>query len=173
MTEVWKDVVGYEGLYRVSSEGRVKSLDRVRRNGSGSYLQKGRVVKLAVYPSGYWIARLSKDGKGHNHYVHRLVASAFLDNTRDCKYVDHIDGDKSNNCVENLRWCTAKENSNNPTTISHMCKYKLKGRNMVDIARENGIDQKLMQARMRMGWSKEDACTVRPSLGNRGFKCTG
>ena len=112
MVEIWKSIDGYEGLYEVSSFGRVRSVDRVveqvRNDGRViPHAYKGRVLtprrnKL----HGYLEVNLCK--RGH-HYktcrVHRLVATAFLENPNSYSDVNHIDEDKNNNSVSNLEWC--------------------------------------------------------------------
>lgn len=112
--EVWKDVLGYEGLYQVSNRGRVKSLDRLVKNTKISYrVLKGQIIQPAVSTSGYFQVGMHKEGKSCHKQVHQLVAIAFLDHTPK-KYslvVDHIDTDKLNNKIENLQIISVRENS--------------------------------------------------------------
>lgn len=82
--------------------------------------ETGKKLKPAKINSGYLVVDLYKDHKKYHRLVHRLVADTFLLNIENLTYVDHIDTDKTNNCVSNLRWCTAKENLNNPLTKRHM-----------------------------------------------------
>lgn len=116
MEEVWKPIKGYEGLYEVSNLGRVKSLPKVvdlRR------AKQNRVEKfLRPIPDGkgYLMVWLFKDQVKKMWKVHRLVADAFIPNPHNKPQVDHINADKTNNRLCNLRWCTEKENSNNPIT---------------------------------------------------------
>ena len=98
--EVWKDIEGYDGLYQVSSCGRVKNS------------RTGRVLKAVKDIYGYLIVNLYKNGKRINYKVHRLVAQTFIPNPENKPQVNHLDEDKENNHVENLEWCTAKENNN-------------------------------------------------------------
>ena len=103
--EEWKDVVGYDGLYKISNTGQVLSM-----NYRGV---KGRVGKLC--PSfdryGYLQVVLSKDSKKKTHKVHRLVAIAFIKNTDNLPCINHKDENKTNNHVNNLEWCTVKYNN--------------------------------------------------------------
>ena len=114
--EVWKDVVGYEGLYKVSNKGRVISLARFSFN----RMIRGRVLRPGSNQHGYEIVSLAKDGKNRGFLVHRLVAMAFIPNPLNKPSVDHIDTNKRNNCVDNLRWCTNEENMKNTTTSAKM-----------------------------------------------------
>ena len=123
--EVWKDVVGYEGLYQVSNLGRVKSLDKVisTRNGYSSFGKsiKGRVLKQ-VLVMGYLKVHLVNIGKGKSIPVHRFVAMAFLANKNNYPQVNHKDEDKTNNIVDNLEWCTALYNNNYGTRNERISK---------------------------------------------------
>lgn len=103
MKEVWKDIKGYEGLYQVSSFGRVKS----------SYTK--RILKGGKNKAGYLLVGLYKQGVLSRKSIHRLVAEAFIPNPDNKPEVNHIDENKTNNVVSNLEWMTAKENINNGT----------------------------------------------------------
>ena len=111
--EIWKDILGYEGLYQVSNTGKVKSLKRKVYAGRGRMRwQYERILsKNKTNGNGYKIVTLNKDGKGQNKYIHRLVAETFLENPYNYKYINHKDENKSNNCVDNLEFCTAQYNS--------------------------------------------------------------
>lgn len=99
MKEIWKPVKGYEGFYEVSDHGNVKSL------------RKNKILKQTVgVKNGYSYVGLYKEGKDKRVLVHRIVATAFIDNPMQKRTVNHKDGNKSNNCVENLEWATYSEN---------------------------------------------------------------
>lgn len=109
--EVWRDVVGFEGLYQVSTEGRIRSLDRWSKNRWGLYLRKGMLLSYRDEGSGYHQARLyDKHSKSHYLRVHRLVANAFIPNPYELPQINHIDEDRKNNKVDNLEWCDAYYN---------------------------------------------------------------
>ena len=114
--EIWRPVVGYEGLYEVSNLGRVRSLDRWVNNNGSLVLLKGKYKLLTPDVKGYLRTHIRKNNKGKPYKVHRLVAEAFIPNPDNKPEVDHINTDKKDNRVENLRWVTAKENSDNPLT---------------------------------------------------------
>lgn len=115
MEEVWKDVKGYEGLYMVSSFGRVKSLDRIDSMGRKRF---GRFLKCTPSKFGYPRVSLVKDGRPQYISVHRLVAINFIPNPSHKPEVNHIDANKNNNCVNNLEWVTPKENSNHAIKLN-------------------------------------------------------
>ncbi|WP_167859312.1 NUMOD4 domain-containing protein [Paenibacillus cymbidii] len=113
--EVWKAVVGYEGYYEVSSNGRVRSLDRViKRVQAGKVVAvplKGKMLSLREDKDGYLTVNFSNGGiKTTNNRVHRLVALAFIPNPDNKSEVNHINGKKNDNKVVNLCWSTSYEN---------------------------------------------------------------
>ena len=112
IAEEWRPVVGYEGLYEVSDWGNVRSLDRmVKTKGGSTRLVKGRVLKQYVDRDGYRRVGLHYDDKQCIAGVHRLVAEAFINNPDNLPVIDHIDGDRGNNMVFNLRWFTVSLNN--------------------------------------------------------------
>jgi hypothetical protein len=115
MVEVFKDIVGYEGLYQVSNLGRVKSLERTKVGKCGSVaIVKERILKPADNGHGYLFVILCKDSVLKTHKVHRLVCEAFIPNPNNLPQVGHLDESRDNNCVDNLYWTTAKDNCNMP-----------------------------------------------------------
>ena len=111
MIEIWKDIYGYEGLYQCSSHGNIRSLTRtiIRKTGIAER-KNGTMLIPAQNKNGYLQVSLWKDGKRKMVYVHRIVAETFLDADEKRNYVNHIDGNRLNNRVDNLEWVTASEN---------------------------------------------------------------
>ena len=110
---IWKDVIGYEGLYQISNYGEIKSYEIVDSLGR---VRPSTILKYSYDKDGYAHCNLSCNGKHRKYTVHRLVATAFIPNTENKPTIDHINGDKTDNRVSNLRWATHKENSNNENT---------------------------------------------------------
>lgn len=117
--EIWKDIVGYEGYYKVSNKGNVRSV--VRKDSIGRKCG-GRKRKHFCREGGYPDVSLYKDGLRKQKLVHRLVAEAFIPNPNGLPEVNHLDENKKNNCVENLEWCTSKYNTNHGTLIERLSK---------------------------------------------------
>ena len=115
--EIWKDIKGFEGSYQISSLGRVKSLDRtvVYKDGR-THIHKGQIMTGSDNGKGYKTIDLYTGNKRTKKLIHRLVAETFIDNPLNKNEIDHIDTDKTNNRVENLRWVTHTENKLNPIT---------------------------------------------------------
>lgn len=114
--EVWRNIDGYEGLYQVSSDGRVKSLK----------WNKERILKPIADRYGYLRVTLYAGGKQKNATVHRLVCQAFHKNHDNKPCVNHIDENKTNNTASNLEWCTYEDNNNHGTHNKRIAKTKNK-----------------------------------------------
>jgi len=111
-SEKWKDIKNYEGYYQVSNKGKVRGVARLI-NGGGSQNKrfiKEKVLKNHVKQNGYCQVRLTKDGISKDFLVHRLVAISFKGTIEGSPHVNHIDGNKQNNKLDNLEWCNTFEN---------------------------------------------------------------
>jgi len=100
-----KDIIRYEGLYKISKYGNIES---TRRHGTN-----GNELKWSLGANGYYTVDLYKDGKGKRFSIHRLIALHFIDNPNNYPVIDHIDRNRINNTIDNLRWCTYSTNSTN------------------------------------------------------------
>ena len=113
--ELWKDVKDYEGLYQVSTFGRVRSLDKyidVKIRNVDKVLKQGKILKPVCNKNGYLKVNLCKNGKVKIYSLHRLVAKTFIPNPDNLPCVNHKDEDKTNNYPYNLEWCTHEYNNN-------------------------------------------------------------
>jgi len=111
MIEEWKDVQGYEGSYQISDYGKVKSLQRkVNTRNVGGRISKEKILKSSLNAYGYPLVVLCCNNIRTTTLVHRLVAKAFINNLNNCPQVNHKDGNKQNNKLENLEWVTQSEN---------------------------------------------------------------
>jgi hypothetical protein len=109
--EIWKPIKGFEGLYEVSNLGRIKALTRKKNCNRGWGWIKEHIMKPTNCGTGYYRVPLTnKDHIKKYYLVHRLVAQTFIDNPSNLPQVNHINGDKSNNGVDNLEWCTREDN---------------------------------------------------------------
>lgn len=153
MEEVWKPVKGYEGLYEVSDQGNVRSLDRVSvfiRSGQELRVpHKGRVLSPVTRQHGYLGVMLYGKG-GHTRRgfktfsIHRLVAEAFIPNPSGLPEVNHIDEDKTNNVAMNLEWISRKGNVNHGTSKQRIAQKNTNGKRSRQIA-QYSLDGDLLQ----------------------------
>lgn len=128
VTEQWKDVPGYEGIYQVSNLGRVRSVDRVIIDRNGRPMRyKGVILTPQFNEFGYLKVVLRKDGRSKNFKVHQLVAMAFIENPNGLPCINHIDGNKQNNKVTNLEWCTFGGNNKHAYLIGLKIPYERDG----------------------------------------------
>ena len=121
MEEIWKDIKGYEGLYKVSNTGKIKSLN---------YRHTGRekMLNLSVNNKGYLIVKLWKNRKFKSFRLHRLVAEAFIPNPNNLPFINHKSEIKTQNNVENLEWCDAKYNNNYGTRKERVAEKTINGK---------------------------------------------
>lgn len=115
------DIIGYEGLYKINKKGEVYGVKRKN------------ILSKCFDSDSYYIVTLSKNGKRLTHKIHRLVALHFIHNNNETKnIVDHIDGVKTNNNIENLRWVTITENSRNQLSkTNYICDFFRKDRGYI------------------------------------------
>ena len=143
-TTMWKDIPGYEGLYKVSDNGDVYNIKSKRK------------LKLTVSDAGYHKVNLRNNGSVKTHLVHRLVALSFIPNPKEKPQVNHIDEDSLNNSLSNLEWCTPKENCKHGTRLERI-------RNLIDyevVAKKirKPIIQMNMQGQIVRRWKSAKEC---------------
>lgn len=146
--EEWKDVLGFEGMYEISSYGRVRSLSRMVpsvMSKTGFRRMNGRIKKLGNHSAGYKCITI---GKSQTFLVHRLVARAFHANPDNKPFVNHKDGNKANNQLENLEWSTRQENE------THAYSTGLK-----NSTGSHNVSAKLTEADVKVILSMKGVCT--------------
>ena len=151
MEEKWKDIIGYEGFYQVSNLGNVKSLFRIIQTGNNKRSVKEKILKSNINRYGYVMVTISKFGKLYTHSVHRLVALAFISNPLNKPQINHINGIKTDNYLDNLEWNTVSEN--NQHSFDNGLKIAVKGtqhynsrfdkKSIIDIRNSNLSENKL------------------------------
>lgn len=175
MEEIWKDIKGYEGLYQVSNLGRVRSLDRIvvySRN-NAIHLHKGKVLIPTLNSFGYCRLNLYKNGKNKNVAIHQLVAQAFISNPNNLPQINHRNEIKTDNRVENLEYCTAKENQNYGSCIERRAKKHFKSIFQLDLSSKLLKEwNSITQITQTLGYNK--SCISETCRGNQntayGFK---
>lgn len=150
--EIWKDIKGYEGRYKISNRGRVKSLSHLVTRGFATCMtdeiiltptNQGHYDKVGLF--------LGKTDSYRQLYIHRLVAEHFIPNPHNLPQIDHIDGNSRNNAASNLRWCNQTTNINNPITkyrskkLRKVASFSLRGKklkeykSLTDASRDTGV----------------------------------
>ena len=133
----WKEIKGYEGKYIISNFGEVISLPRTKQNNSNKqYVEPREICRYINKRNGYVYVHLCNDGEERTIRLHRLVAETFIPNPNKLPQINHIDGNKENNRIDNLEWCTASENekhaykiglANNNNQKIKVGQYSIKG----------------------------------------------
>lgn len=133
--ENWKDIEGYEGLYQVSDLSRIKSVERIKAFGFlGDKPSKEKILSPRVYQHGYSFVVFRKDKKIYQKTVHRLVGQAFIHNPENKPQINHINGIRSDNRIENLEWCTNSENNKHA--------YRILGRKAAMLGKCGALNKK-------------------------------
>lgn len=160
--EEWKDIPGYEGLYAVSNTGKVKAFQKV--------IVKERILKPCLAGIGYEAVNLYNENGIQREYVHRLVASAFVENPNKLPYVNHKDEVKTNNHADNLEWCTPAYNVNYGTCIEKRTKHT--DYKKVNMERSKKVYQYTLDKRLvRVYESLSECCRVNGYNASNISKC--
>lgn len=131
--EKWRDIAGYEGMYQISNLGRVKSLERQMKlnlNKDKNMIKKEKILKPGKtgIRHNYLGVELLKKSKQKHKYIHRLVAETFIPNPENKPQVNHIDGNKLNNCIKNLEFCSHKHNIQEAWNLNLISRVRKKGK---------------------------------------------
>ena len=165
-SEVWKDVVGYEGLYEVSNRGNVRSIERISSQGRKI---GGIILKPAYNNGGYLLVSLCKNGKVKSKYIHRLVLEAFVENPNNLPEVNHKDENKANNELSNLEWCDIRYNSNYGTRNERSAQARSKRVKAVNVETGEVLTFSSITEAGRKGYSRgrvSEACRGAYRSGN-------
>ncbi len=156
---VWKDIPGYEGLYQVSNDGRVKSLSKFHNTVSNGYIQKERIMKINRRGK-YQCIGLLRNGKYEYFLIHRLVATVFISNPENKPCVNHKDNNGCNNTVENLEWCTYSENSLHANRVAKVC-TGMTGKHHSDKSKRMISEKRKGRKPPNAAFSKEEVIDIR------------
>lgn len=158
MVEIWKDIPEYEGIYQVSNLGNLKSYDRIVLFGKIKALRKGKLLSLRHNPNDYLYTVFSVNKNRKTVKPHRIVAEVFLPNTENKRCVNHINGIKIDNRVDNLEWVTYSENTKHAVKIglktgkrgenSHLAKLTKEQIENIRIIYSNGNISQLKVAKL-------------------------
>lgn len=110
INEYYANIKGYENLYQISNYGTIKSIDKIVRNKNGYRIIKGKILKPQIDKKGYYRIGLTKNHKQKFYLVHRLVAETFIPNVYNEPIINHKNGNKLDNHISNLEWCTQQYN---------------------------------------------------------------
>jgi hypothetical protein len=161
--EIWKDVVGFEGLYIVNCHGEIRSVDHYVKCNTGTRLVRGKTLKPCDRGNGYPFVTMGKDGKQYNMSIHRVIAIAFLPNPDRLPEVNHKDTDPSNYDLSNLEWCDRTYNNNYANRAYKVAQMKKKEIEQI----KNGVVVKVWNSLSAIGRE----CGI--STGNISECCNG
>jgi len=167
-SEQWIDIKGYENLYQISNYGNVKSLEKniIRKNGKKQSF-KPKILKSGLSKNGYLSVALTKNKKMKTYFVHKLVANMFIENKNNYKCVNHKDGNKLNNNVDNLEWCSYNHNLKEAYKLGLKKPYWLNKK-----GKDNKSSKKVVQLSKKNEIIKIwDSLIDTQRYGNFNFKC--
>ena len=132
--EIWKDVLGYEGYYRISNLGNVVSLDRIIKLSNGkTETEKGTTITPYISRYGYKVIRFSKDRLRKKFFLHRVILETFIGRCPKGYITRHLDGNKLNNNLDNICWGTPKENSEDMIKHGNSCRGSKQGKSKLTL----------------------------------------
>lgn len=168
MIEIWKPIIGYEGLYEVSNMGRVKSLTKKVAHRYGFRTVKERILRPRIDGRKHYYSVCL--GKGHEFLIHRLVAEAFIPNSGNKPQVNHVDGNKLNNNVNNLEWVTPSENGKH-AYMTGLWKPVWKGKRGADSYFAKKVNQYDLEGNFIKTWNSIVDITKELGIQGPGISC--
>ena len=166
--EIWKPVVGYEGIYEVSSLGRVKSCERTIIRSNGREINfPDKIMKPSINHKGYEIIDLRENGKRSGGFVHRLVGEAFIENPYNKKQINHKNGIKTDNRVENLEWVTNQEN------MRHAYKSGIRNNDLIAKSNRKKVDQLTLEGHLIKTFDSIEDAIKSTDVNNISAVCRG
>lgn len=167
--EEWKDIPGFEGLYQASTEGRVKSLERVVKFGTNNQttrIQKGKILSPKIDKKGRAIVCLFKNKKRHHLQIITIISRTFIPNPENKPKAIHIDGNKLNNNINNIKWVTCSEIVKmNAAKIDKNIIFEGKHfRSQAELARHYNLKPELVATRKYQGWTLEETIKIKPGV---------
>ena len=169
MLEVWKDVIGFEGYYKISNFGNVKTVERYDKKRKRTIPER---LRKPVCVHGYLYCELWKDGKHERRAVHRMVAGAFLPPLDGRTEVNHKDGNKANNRLENLEWCTHSENESHAYNTHLKMPYNRTGKNNPMYGKHQTEKAKSLISSVHKGRRHTEETREKMSAAHKGIKFT-
>ncbi len=166
--EIWKPVKGYENIYEVSNIGRVKSCERIVIRSNGRKINfPEKIMKPSINHKGYEVIDLRKNGKRECGFVHRLVGKAFIENPDNKKQINHKNGVKRDNNVDNLEWVTNKEN------VIHAYKNNLNNNRNAIESRKRKVDQLTLENEFIKSYNSIEEAIKVTKINNISAVCRG
>lgn len=153
--EEFRDIENFEGLYQISNYGRVKSLERFKRNHTKVQKVEEQILKSHLNNRGYYYAMLNKEGEQNHKTIHRLIAQAFIPNPNNLPCINHIDGNKLNNSLDNMEFCTYSHNNKEAYRLG-LKKSAITGR----LGYDNWNSKPICQYDLKGNFIKEWACSL-------------
>lgn len=170
--EVWKDIEGYEGIYQISSLGRVKSCDRYTPKKNGRMRHEKEKLRALIDVHGYLYCELWINNTHKRYAIHRLVAGAFIPNPENKPEVNHKDGNKKNNVVDNLEWVTYSENNLHAFKLGLMKAYDRSGENNPMYGKHHSDSAKEKIGAVHKGLKHSEEAKRKMSAKHKGRKFT-
>ena len=161
MNEIWKDIPEYEGIYQINNFGIVKRIERKSKYRKNVKI-KEKIIKEYIGTWGYKMVSLYKNNHQKTEFVHRLIAKTFIQNPNNYPVINHKDGNKLNNNINNLEWCTVSHNNKEAYRIG-IKKPRVNAKKILQLTKDNKIIKEWNSAsevQKKLGYSQGNICEV-------------